>query len=366
MRPLLLALALALASTACATRVDVPRPPAPAPAPLPPFVVAGERAPLTLADHPKVVVARPRPGLPLRVGRMADGRPWAVIDGAVQVAGVVAQDDLAVVVCAPGPVVGPFYAGNDTRLALRSGVEGGRVRVAGRVAVRARPFDAKQPGSDEFRHLDFTADLPVERLCAGPQPKRHAGTAADPDIARGYGEPDEEDFPKGTRVADVPKGTPLTVLDRPGGAPLHTLPAEPWGFSVVWLGREGAWDRVAIGGGPYLVGYTTPIEPRDETYGVGGLGLLGAMVDLGPFALHTSRLARAPLHHVPAGTSVVVYGVERARLLKPGFARVTGGPREGFVHVVAAVDDGVTVEGWVPQGAIGPRVEEKRRSAPAP
>jgi len=60
-----------------------------------------------------------------------------------------------------------------------------------------------------------------------------------------------------------------------------------------------------------------------------------------------------PLHSRAAGTELRHFGVVYGRLRAPGRARVV--KREAAdLYVVAAVDSDITIQGWVPAGALGP------------
>lgn len=189
--------------------------------------------------------------------------------------------------------------------------------------------------------MPFEAEVDAAHLCTAPLPARHAGTKEDPTVFKTYGEPDEEDFPRGTAVVDIDKGAPLELLDAPGGQPLHTFPPTEWGFPLIRLRTEGAWDLVAAGDGPYLLGWIPTRAPQKENGGelsavVGGV--VGGVLP-GPFALHTQK---------------------RANLLKPGYGRIVGPPKGAWSYLIAAVDDDVTVEGWVETAKLGPLVPTEK------
>jgi hypothetical protein len=323
---------------------------------LPPFVVASVQTVLRLADDPKVRIASPRLRLPLKVRAQASGQLVADIDGAILVRGLVKLEDLAVVVCDRGPVGQHFYAGKENLLTLRSAVRDGRVRVAGEVRVRAKPYVDGAPYWEQFRRLAFEAEVAVNRLCVSPVPQRHAGTAEDPHIGYGEGEPDPEDFSEGTRTVDIEKGVSLELLETPGGRPLHTFAPTEWGFRLMRLRSENGWDLVAAGGGPYLVGWIVSRPLREEKR-AGELDALvgGSLVrgGAGPGALNSKKFSLLPLHSLPADTEVQHRGRVQARLKKAGYCRVVGKPEGKWSFVVAAVDDDVTVEGWVETAKLG-------------
>jgi hypothetical protein len=89
--------------------------------------------------------------------------------------------------------------------------------------------------------------------------------------------------------------------------------------------------------------------------------LVGASI---PGALDEPKLSRLPLHELPAGTEVRPLGSPgssgAALLVKPGLARVFS-VNAGRAHVLAAVDDDVTVDGTIEAARLGPRVKETRR-----
>lgn len=321
---------------------------------LPQYVVAASNTILRLPEDPKVRLAFPRSELPLRVRETAKGLV-ADIDGAVRVSGIVKLNELGVVVCEPGLIDSHFYAGNANLLTLRSEVRDGRVRVAGVVTVPAKSYST--PHTKQFRQMrqmPFESELDAARLCTGPLPKRHAGTAEDPQIYYGVSSPDLEDFPAGTQMVEIEKDTPLQLLDAPGGNTVHSFPAEQWGFSLVRLRTEGAWDLVAAGGGPYLVGWIPTRSPKERGIGVGGLigGRSGKWAEV-PFALMDQKHRALPLYELPADTVVQQFGVPRARLKKSGYGRVVGVPQGSWSYVIAAVDEDVTVEGWVETAKLG-------------
>ncbi len=360
-----LSLALALGAGGCVVRGAPPSAHASRPAlpVLPSLLVATRATVLRLADAPEVRLALPRVRLPLQVREAHDGAITVAIEGGIEVAGVVKLGELGVLACEPGPVGDHFYAGRENLLSLRSVVTEGHVRVGGLVVIRQHPFDGPIPFADQFREIPFEGDLPVARLCAAPPKERHAGTDADPSVAHLYGEPDDEDFPQGSKLVDIEKGAALTLLDAPAGKPLHTIPANPYGFTLVWLRREGAFDLVAAGGGPYLLGWIPARTPRDDEPATGGL-LLGAIGRReAPAALYTKALESSPLRRLPAGTAIQQLGVTRARLTRAGWARVVGAPRAAWSYVVAAVDDDVTVEGWLETAKLG---ESVAAAAPTP
>lgn len=111
--------------------------------PLPPYIVASAHTVLRLPEDPTVRLAFPRFKLPLRIRPEARGLV-AEVDGAIRVSGIAKLEELGVVMCEAGPVGSHFYAGNGNLLTLRSGVRGGRVRVAGLVNLRLKPYAAPQ------------------------------------------------------------------------------------------------------------------------------------------------------------------------------------------------------------------------------
>ncbi len=365
-RTLPVAFALLVTSVAgCAVRSDPAHAPSHSPEPraLPNHVVATSRTVLRLEEDRSVRLAFPRSELPLRVREVRDDEAVVEIDGGIRVSGVVKLVDLGVLACTPAPIGAHFYAGNGNLLSLRSTVQGDRVRVGGEVVVRQRTYADGMRLADQFRTIPFEAEVPTSLLCNATPPKRHAGSAEDPTVAHAYGEPDEEDFPKGTRLLDIEKGASLVLLDAPGGKPLHVLPATDWGFVVVWLKREGAFDLVAAGGGPYLLGWIPSREPRKDDEGYGGLGLLGSVGDVeGPMALHAKDLEALPLHKLPAGSELQQLGVVRATLMREGYGRVAGAPRGNWSYVIAAVDDDVTVEGWIETAKLGALVVRRGKA----
>lgn len=366
-------LAFAMSSCAADHRLPAPRPPSPA-APavpaatparvtppslrLPPLVVAAPGATLHAPGHSDVVLARPRTGLPLTVDEVSeDGREVRVrIAGPLEVRGVVRRDALGVVVCEAGPVGERLYAGAHNLLLLRSGEVDGGVKVAGTAVVRVREHAPDVPHGSQFQRLTYEGTIATSRLCATPPPKRHAGTKDDPVRAHPLGEVDIEDFPPGTPLVPVRGDAALTLLAAPGGAPVFTRAASRWSYELALLRREGAFCLVAAGSGPYVLGWVPAEalgEPRPaQTHG--GLAAIGGVLR-SPGALHARKLAALPLHTLAAGTELRAFGVVHARFTRDGLARVVA-KKDGAAYVVAAVDDDVTVEGWLDEGRLGPVV----------
>jgi hypothetical protein len=329
--------------------------------PLPALVMTTQGLVLRSTGSERLRVALPTSRLPLEILRLSDDGTEAIVHlrGGIAVTAVARRDDLGVLVCQPGPLTERVYAGAGNLLTLRSGIQAGAVHVHATVLLPTREPEPGLAWRDQFQRQGVDAQLAVDRLCPAKPMPRHAGTAADPHIGHVQGEVDTEDFPKGTPVIDFPKDVTLTLLDRPGdGAVVYTRPATRWGFEVVRLRHEGDWDLVAVGDGPYLTGWLPARPPRAEEP-VGGLGILGALsgsAGNGPWSLHTTALAKLPLHHLPAGTVIQQMGIPFARLDKPGFARV-GTLKNGWVYVTAAVDSDVVVEGWLRPEQVGAKVE---------
>ena len=345
-----------------------PTPPPVAPAPvsdsargLPSLVVATSSTVVMAEGASPTRFATPRPGLPLLVrGEGSDGRDVIVqITGGIELAGLVARNTLGVLVCEAGPLGDRYYAGAGNLLTLRSPVSGGRVRVAGEVVLPGEASATNTPRAKGERHLSFEASIEESRLCRAPPGPRHAGTMDDPDVLHAFGEVDEDDFPRGTPIIDVGEGTAITLLAEPGGAPLYTHPANQAGYALVVVRRQGSWMLVAAGGGPYVLGWIAA-RPERPPGPMGGLGLVGNLVGpKWPAALGSRELLRMRVHRLEAGTEVRSSGDARARLTRAGFARVTATTPDR-VHVVAAVDDDVLVEGWISPGRLGPKVKDAR------
>lgn len=353
-----LALAASLVA-GCHARVEAPRSSASA---LPPFVVATRRTVLRAPDDRSLRLATPRATLPLRVRELRGREAWVELGGGLEVTGVVTLETLGVRVCEAGPLDDRWYLGNGNTLELRSTVHDGAVRVAGTVTVRAKAHQDKMPLAEQFRAMTFEGTVPVARLCSAQPPKRHAGTADDPEVSTPWGEPNIEDFPSDARVVELDKETPHAILDAPNGAPLHTLPAEPWSKLVIRVRREGSWNLVAVGGGPYLLGWVPSRTPegddarsRADVFGVGGLGLRGAFDGRVPLALNGRRFRGWAIHRLGAGTVLQQLGKPRARLTRDGFARVSPKTSGARSFVVAAVDDDATAEGWIETAKLGER-----------
>lgn len=364
MRPFALALAVSL--LACST--TPPAPPlardstvvtAPAPS-FPRHVLTAHGASLFLPEKPSVRIARAGYKRPVRILETRGEQVVVVMEGAVEVRGVTPLALLVVEVCEPGPLGERFFAGNDNLLTLRGEMREGRVPVAGEVPVRSQRYAANVPFREQFERVPFEAEIDVRRLCDAPQPPRHAGTEADPHRGTGYGEPDIEDFaPGAASYVDIEPEVPLALLDAPGGATLRTLPPSEWGYSLVRLRGESGHDQVAVGGGPYLLGWipSRPVrEPREggEMFGlVGGLASAGQP---GPHALHVESLKALPLHALPAGTTLQSDGHAHSRFVAPGWGRVHR-TQGRWSLLTAAVDEDVVLYGWVETAKLGPAVE---------
>ncbi len=285
---------------------------------------------------------------------------WLAVqfDSAVQVRALAEPAQLAVMVCTPGPLSEHLYAGKGNLLHLSPEGTGAPLAVTAHVVVQDQPYGPGVSYAQQYKHLQLSATIDRARLCRRPPPPRHAGTDDDPQIARVVGEVDIEDFPADAREIDIPGGVTLTLLDRPAGVPQWRRPAATYGFVVVRVAQaqhDGeSWDRVAIGSGPYLMGWMRsrpPMGPR----GGGGigcvLGALGGDPNI-PFRLQENHLAALPLHRLKAQTVVQQFGVPVALFKRAGLARL-GNTQNGWRWVVAAVDGDVVVQGWVAPSQIG-------------
>jgi hypothetical protein len=329
--------------------------------PLPALILTTPGLVLRSTGIERVRVGVPASRLPLEIVRLSDDGTEALVHlrGGIAVTAVARRDDLGVLVCQPGPLTERVYVGAGNLLTLRSGVQAGAVHVHATVLLPTRQPGPGVAWRDHFQRQGIDAQLAVDRLCPALPVPRHAGTAADPHVGHIQGEVDTEDFPKGTPVIDFPQDVTLTLLDRPGdGAVVYTRQATQWGFEVVRLRHEGAWDLVAVGAGPYLTGWlpARPIRAEEPGGGLGMLGSLSGNPSNGPWSLHTGALAKLPLHRLPAGTVIQQLGDPFARLEKPGFARV-GMLKDGWVYVTAAVDSDVVVQGWLRPDQLGAKVE---------
>jgi len=316
-----------------------------------------------LADDPRgpllaTVYAK---GLPLAASELRGSGETVLVTfkDRVELRGLVALQQLGVLVCQPGRVSMNVLAAAGNLVTLRSPVMDGHVAIGGTVVVPGVP---KVVGGSRLARIPFTAEIGAARLCAAKPAPRHAGTDADPVVLQARGEVDTDDFPVGTPVLEVPKGDPLALSDRPAAPPFFVRPGADWGFTTVRLSTDGQWDQVVLGEGPYIVGWTRTRAP-DHHVGdpMGGLGIVGTLseTDVNLHAamdlLASAPLRSLPLHEVPAGTELAHHGTARARLITSGFARVVR--TEGaLAYVVAAVDGSMTVEGWLPSTALGRRM----------
>lgn len=331
---------------------------------MPSLVVATGKTVIHSSSHKRVRFAHPRWRLPLTVTAMRPGGDVMVkISGGMEVYGLVALKDLGVLVCKPAPMGERYYAGDHNMLGVRSVVKDGRLMVGGEIQIRVKDYGKDVPYAQQFSRVPLEGAIGVENLCRVIPPKKHAGTNKDPYIVRSPGETHLDDFPSGTPEVSIKKEETLTLHASPGGQVIHTRGPSRWGYSLVRVGRRDGWDQVAVGGGPYLLGWI-PSRPDREpvTGGIGGLlGTMGKMK--GPASLHTRALKAKPLHRLPAGTPVQQFGVVHARLIKAGYARVIT-HQDGWVYVNAAVDDDVMVEGWVRPANLGAKVESHQPSNP--
>lgn len=312
---------------------------------LPSLVVATRKTTVMTGGEKRIPFARPRAALPVTVRESStDGRELLIhIGGGIELDGVIAPDDLGVLVCDAGPIGDHFYAGHENLVSLRSTITDGRVHIGGDVLTRVQPHDPNASFTQQFQTTPFEGDIAASRLCTQPPQKRA--------VSHVLGEIDTGDFPSGTQVVDIERGAPLSLLAAPGGAPVYTRPADPWGYSLAVVRHEGAWDYVAAGNGPYILGWVPARAPRPAAL----QGGLASAPPIGPASLQHTRYARMPLHELADGTEVQQFGIVRARLKKPGFARVSSA-HEGWQYVVAAVDDDVVVEGWIDPTRLGKKL----------
>jgi hypothetical protein len=327
-------------------------------APLPELIVATPRTRF-VSGPDRHVVAIPRARLPLRIAPEAPGDGGLVTAsavGGISLTARVPREELGVLVCEAGLVGDHLYAGVGNLLVLGPRISETTFRVRGDVVLRSdEPAD--KPAFLRVRRVAIDGAIDARRLCARVPPPRHAGTADDPQIALMPGDLDEEDFPSSMAWVDLPGTSAKPLLARPSGDVLVPLRTEA--DHVPTFGREGTFHRVAVGSGPYAVGWVdgaTPAAP--PTLGVVG-GLLGGEMAPrpGPSSLYRRDLAKLPLRPVLAGTRVDLGGAT-ATLTRPGYARVSrsSGTRS---WVNAAVDDDVLVAGWVETSALGAPVDAR-------
>ena len=316
---------------------------------LPPLLVTTPSSLLMASGPTRVALAHPRARLPIEVRTVPGGALVATIHGGIEVTGELENNEVGVLVCTPGDVGDHDYAGANNLLTLRSTIEGGRVKVRGTAVV------------DERVSRTFDGDLEVSRLCATVPPRRHTGASGDPFVAHPSGEVDEEDFPHGTPILDVAAHVHLSLRDAPNGAELSPIDGGEYGLVVMKLESREGWDRIALGGGPYVTGWIAAKTPgvtiRTDTDLLAMLGELAGDKRPGPMSLRAKVLLKYPLHELAQGTEIRQFGVTRARLTKPGFARV-GALRDGWRYVFVAVDDDVMVEGWIDPARVGAKLED--------
>jgi len=324
---------------------------------MPSLVVSTGKTVLRTSSGKRLPFANPRWRLPLTLVSMRSPTEVMVkITGAMEVYGLAALKELGVLVCKPGPMGSGFYAGDHNMLQLRSSVKDGQLTVGGAVRIRVHDHNAGVPYPKQFRVVPFEAPIRADRLCKAIPPRKHAGTGKDPHVVRQPGQIHRDDFPSGTAEVEVKKGETLTLRASPGGEVVHTRAPSKWDYALMRIGQHSGWDQVAVGGGPYLLGWMpTRPEYKPERFGIGGLlGTMGKRK--GPASLHTRKLKALPLHRLPAGATLQQFGVVHARLLEPGYARVIT-RQDKWIYVAAAVDADVKVEGWIEPSSLGEKVE---------
>ena len=334
---------------------------------LPPLLVTTASSRLMAPGPKPVTLAYPRARLPISVRTTPGGALVATIHGGIEVTGELEDNELGVLVCTPGDVGERYYVGAGNLLTLRSAIDAGRVKVRGTAVVDHRAIGPTTfAGAPVSRaHLDvswtFDGDLEVSRLCTTPPPPRHTGTNADPFVAHATGEIDEEDFLRGTPVVDVGSHVRVSLRDAPNGAELTQIDGGEFGLVVMKLASRDGWDRIAFGGGPYVTGWiaskTPGVTTRTDSDVLAMLGDLAADKRPGPISLRAKVLVQYPLHELPQGAEIRQFGETRARLTKPGFARV-GALRGDWRYVWVAVDDDVMVEGWIDPARVGAKLED--------
>jgi hypothetical protein len=336
--------------------VAVSEPAIPPPLSLPALVVTTPRTTVVAAQGSNTErVAKPTRRLPVTVREQHGDSMLVEISGPIDVVGTVPLAELGVLVCEPHAIGEHFYAAKENLLYLRSGLENGRVKVHGEVTARV---DGYMSPKQQLAKLSFDSDVDAQRLCTAMPPPRHAGTEEDPTIAVLVGSVNREDFPEPTALVDLKGESPLPLLSTPGGAPLLTFAAGDWRHSLVHMRREGDWDLVAAGSGPYVLGWIPArSEPRRQQGGFVGGVLADFTTRPGPMALRTKALLKLPLHTIRAGTQVSHFDAVYARFNQEGLARVAA-RQERWAYVVAAVDDDLTVEGWVATEQLGEQVTE--------
>lgn len=328
----------------------------------PTMVAAQSPLPALLLTHRQTLLwDRPSGGsvAPVRLARLGNRQPLRIVErvgagyvrvaltGGVEVTGLARLQDLAVMVCVPGPLTADRYAGAGNLLRLSGAMSDDAVGVADTALVPVRPVDATTRYGQQWARLPVVGEIARSRLCDAVPKPRHAGTDADPFVGHISGEADVAEFAPGAAEVDIAADVTLTLLDAPGGQPLLTRAAEPYGFVVVRVDQRGAWDQVAMGDGPYLLGWMPSRPPRQPSQG--GLAMIGGLLAGGsdvPYSLLAKELLKQPLRALPAGTIIQQYGRAFATLKRDGWAR-EGDLQDGWRYVHAAVDGEVMVEGWV-------------------
>lgn len=285
--------------------------------------------------------------------------------GAVEVVGTLPLSGLSAVVCKPGLSGEHLYLGAGHQVALAGGLENGRIATKGVLSVRSDgPADDPKILTTRLAVVPYELTLPEGDLCTAPPKPRHKGGTEDPFPAHLAGETDLEDMPAGTGQQVLPKGTPLVLwptaasaAQRAGARPILDLGPQRWDRRLPVLERQRDAVRVALGDGPFVVGWLTEAgttKVDEEADAKGGL-LMGGTLDHGPgsYLLYTRELQGLPLLALKAGATLRGGGVVHARFLKDGYARVH--KRDGHqVFVTAAASDDLTVTGWCIDGWMPP------------
>jgi hypothetical protein len=160
--------------------------------------------------------------------------------------------------------------------------------------------------------------------------------------------PGVSEQPKAGLAYRLPARTALPLFDAPKGELAALLPPQPEPRIVRVNAVAHGWLQVQVGNGPYVVGFTNaPLAlVRDATR--------DATTPPAEPSFIPRRIRETPgaLHRLAPGTRVFFRGAPIATLRAEGWGRVLIAREHGWVEVLAACDEHVTVRGLVEASAL--------------